>query len=651
MSIRRILVPAVAAGALVISGCTPSTGSGGGTTTSIAPSGNPVAIASASPTVGDAPLTVHFDSAGSVLGAGDNVTYSWDFGDGSTTESGASAVHLYENVGTYQAKLTITTTLGSSTSPAITITANADPQPKFYVKATGSTGANCGPKLDPCASLVQAVANAQSAGISNIRVAGGSYTGTVTVPSGMEISGGWLQDFSDFGANEITIVYGTATSPALVFNGVNNAKVTGVNAQGVARSSGDAVGVVISGGSTSVVLGDVNAPRTQVTGGTGPNATGVLITGGSNASVVNTKVNSGTPTGAGSSAYGVRVIGLSVANVTLSDITAQPGIAGTSASAGTPAQATSGGHGGNGGDAGVLVPGTAGSGGGGTTHAGGAGGKGGHYASPGDHGVAEAGPAGGSGGTRGCGAVGNCGVSATGGGAGGAGAAGTAGAAGSNALVASDLYAPTHGTAGTNGAPGSGGGGGGDGRAQSADGGGGAGGGAGGNGGVAGTQGGTSGGGSFGVYASGATVNLNSVIVTSSAGGAGGSGQAAGRGGNGGNGATGGAKQWGTNAGGGGGGGGGGAGGGGGGAGGGAGGPSIAVLHVGVGTLNHTGSSYTRPAIPASGGAGGAFAAPASGGIALHNGQSAATGNIGPAGANGANGQLFRIWDNGTTTS
>ncbi|MEZ5227084.1 MAG: PKD domain-containing protein [Acidimicrobiales bacterium] len=650
MSIRRILVPAVAAGALVISGCTPSTGSGGGTTTSIAPSGNPVAIASASPTVGDAPLTVHFDSAGSVLGAGDNVTYSWDFGDGSTTESGASAVHQYENVGTYQAKLTITTTLGSSTSPAITITANADPQPKFYVKSTGSTGANCGPKLDPCASLVQAVANAQSAGISNIRVAGGSYTGTVTVPSGMEISGGWLQDFSDFGANEITIVYGTATSPALVFNGVNNAKVTGVNAQGVARSSGDAVGVVISGGSTSVVLGDVNAPRTQVTGGTGPNATGVLITGGSNASVVNTKVNSGTPTGAGSSAYGVRVIGLSVANVTLSDITAQPGIAGTSASAGTPLRPPR-----------VVTVATA------ATR---------EFLcparlareavarptpvaraervvttplrvtmvlpGPGPLAVAVA---------RGCGAVGNCGVSATGGGRGRCRCSRNRRSGRVQRAGRVDLYAPTHGTAGTNGAPGSGGGGGGGGRAQSADGGGGAGGGAGGNGGVAGTQGGTSGGGSFGVYASGATVNLNSVIVTSSAGGAGGSGQAAGRGGNGGNGATGGAKQWGTNAGGGGGGGGGGAGGGGGGAGGGAGGPSIAVLHVGVGTLNHTGSSYTRPAIPASGGAGGAFAAPASGGIALHNGQSAATGNIGPAGANGANGQLFRIWDNGTTTS
>ena len=146
--------------------------------------------------------------------------------------------------------------------------------------------------------------------------------------SNMEITGGWLEDFSDFGPTEVTSIFGTGTSPAVTFNGVTNSKISGVSAQGITRTSGDAIGILVSAGSSSVVIGDNDSPQTVVGGGTGPNATGVLVTGGSTAGVVNTKVNSGTTVGAGRSAYGVRALGLSVVNVLLSDITAQPGNAG-----------------------------------------------------------------------------------------------------------------------------------------------------------------------------------------------------------------------------------------------------------------------------------------------------------------------------------
>ena len=44
-----------------------------------------IANASANVTTGPAPLTVNFSSAGSVDPEGQALTYSWDFGDGSTS--------------------------------------------------------------------------------------------------------------------------------------------------------------------------------------------------------------------------------------------------------------------------------------------------------------------------------------------------------------------------------------------------------------------------------------------------------------------------------------------------------------------------------------------------------------------------------------
>ncbi|MFZ4518607.1 MAG: PKD domain-containing protein [Microthrixaceae bacterium] len=671
MKIRRALVPLVGVLALVAFGCAAPDGGGGGggattTTTTIDP-GPPVAVAGASPTVGFAPLTVDFDSTGSLPGTGTGLTYSWDFGDGSPTETGQTTSHNFTSVGTFQARLTLTNSAGTSVSPPITITVTQDPNPKFYVRPTGTTGPTCGPKLNPCSSVVEGQANAVANGVKTLIVAGGSYTGPLSVVSNMEISGGWKQDFSDLGATEVSTIFGTASAVPVTLNGVSNSKLVGLSVQGVARTSGDATGLVVSSGSTGVTIGDAAGPQTVVGGGQGPNATGILVTGGSNVKVENTKVNSGTTIGAGRSAYGIRALGLSVVNVLLSDVTAQPGIAGTGASAGAPGQAARGGDGGGGNNAcGASCGGGGGGGGGGTTYGGGNGGTGGSYSGGGSSGANGAGPAAGGGGGGGCGSIFGCGGDAGGGGGGGGGAAGAAGPAGSNSLTSTscDLYVPTNGGAGTNGAAGSGGGGGGGGKSASASGGGGGGGAAGGNGGQAGTQGGTSGGGSFGVYGCNSTVNLTTSTVTSSTGGVGGAGQAAGRGGDGGRGGNGGGKSC-CEAGGGGGGGGGGAGGGGGGAGGGAGGPSIAVFHGGIGTLNLTANSLFRPAIPAAGGLGGAFASPAIGGpggargnCALiggcgggADGATGASGPTGPSGANGPAGQLFRVWDNGTTTS
>lgn len=656
MKFSRIVLAIFGSLVLMSTACVPEEGGGGssGTPTTTAPSGAPTAIASAAPTIGDAPLKVDFDSWGSLPGTGSDLSYSWDFGDGSEPATGDTASHVYMDPGTYTARLTMTNSKGSSTSAPITITANVDANPKYYVRTSGSTGSGCGPLLDPCSTIDQALANAEANDIHVIRVAGGTF-GPLDLPSGMEISGGWENDFSDSGVGATTTIRGNGTTPAVTIDGADGVTLERISAQGVQRTSGDAVGVVVSGGSNSVTITD-----SVIAGGVGPNATGLLVSGQSNVSVVRTNVNSGTPTGAGSSAYGIRVLGLSNVNVTLSQVTAQPGVNGVDAPSGTPAQAASGGAGGNGKNS-AGDPGAGGSG----ANKGGAGGLGGGFYAAGKAGGKGSGPAGGNGGSGGCGSAFGCGGDAGGGKAGGAGAAGVAGQAGSNTPVAGDLWTSTNGTPGTAGQAGSGGGGGGGGKSASAYGGSGGGGGAGGAGGAAGAIAGTSGGGSFGIYASGSSVNVASSSVTSSAGGKGGNGANSGRGGNGGNGGDGGNKSC-CEAGGGGGGAGGGAGGGGGGAGGGAGGPSIAIYHIGVGTLTHSGSSQSRPALPAKGGNGGAGSPAANGGLggsrgncALiggcakgeHDGEMAGVGNAGPAGGNGPAGQLFRIWDNGTTTS
>jgi PKD repeat protein len=66
----------------------------------------------ATPTKGNAPLTVEFDASAST---GGNLTYTWDFGDG-TTVIGVKASHIYEQLGSYTPKLTVTNSTGSSTS-------------------------------------------------------------------------------------------------------------------------------------------------------------------------------------------------------------------------------------------------------------------------------------------------------------------------------------------------------------------------------------------------------------------------------------------------------------------------------------------------------------------------------------------------------
>lgn len=96
----------------------------------------PISVFTATPTIGDNPLSVAFNGGGSTDSDGSVVSYAWDFGDG-TTASGATANHTYTTVGDFAAVLTITDNSGATnTSASQTISvlpANTAPTSAFTV--------------------------------------------------------------------------------------------------------------------------------------------------------------------------------------------------------------------------------------------------------------------------------------------------------------------------------------------------------------------------------------------------------------------------------------------------------------------------------------------------------------------------------------
>ncbi|MET8310834.1 ThuA domain-containing protein [Micromonospora sp. NPDC005173] len=78
--------------------------------------------ASATPTTGTAPLEVAFAGTASPA-AGRTITdHAWNFGDNSAVVHGSSASHTYARRGTYTARLTVTDSVGATTSSIVVVT-------------------------------------------------------------------------------------------------------------------------------------------------------------------------------------------------------------------------------------------------------------------------------------------------------------------------------------------------------------------------------------------------------------------------------------------------------------------------------------------------------------------------------------------------
>ena len=80
----------------------------------------PTAMASATPTSGDAPLDVAFDTAGSSDADGTISSFEWSFGDGGSG-SGATTTHTYSAPGAYTATVTVTDDGGASATASVPI--------------------------------------------------------------------------------------------------------------------------------------------------------------------------------------------------------------------------------------------------------------------------------------------------------------------------------------------------------------------------------------------------------------------------------------------------------------------------------------------------------------------------------------------------
>lgn len=89
----------------------------------------PAAVFVADTTLGPPPLLVSFDASASYDPDGGFITrYYWNFGDGSRA-SGVLARHLYTQVGSYVATLTVTDDEGQQDFSALLITVTADAAP------------------------------------------------------------------------------------------------------------------------------------------------------------------------------------------------------------------------------------------------------------------------------------------------------------------------------------------------------------------------------------------------------------------------------------------------------------------------------------------------------------------------------------------
>ena len=100
----------------------------------------PTASFTTSVTSGVAALRVVMDASASSDREGPIAAYSWDFGDGSGTATGVTAVHLYRSAGNFAVTLTVTDRKGATASASRTITVAPNTPPKASFTVTPSSG-------------------------------------------------------------------------------------------------------------------------------------------------------------------------------------------------------------------------------------------------------------------------------------------------------------------------------------------------------------------------------------------------------------------------------------------------------------------------------------------------------------------------------
>ena len=100
---------------------------------------DPTAIGRAKPQEGAVPLTVQFNATRSSDPDGDELRYTWDFGDGSPRVRGATVEHTYDQARKFQAKLIVTDGQGGRDVDRIVINAASTPPQGQILLPTAGT--------------------------------------------------------------------------------------------------------------------------------------------------------------------------------------------------------------------------------------------------------------------------------------------------------------------------------------------------------------------------------------------------------------------------------------------------------------------------------------------------------------------------------
>jgi glucose/arabinose dehydrogenase len=98
----------------------------------------PIAVVSAAPLNGAAPLSVNFSRAGSSDPEGQPLSYSWSFGDGGTSTQ-PDPTHLYTQPGAYNARLSVSDGTNTTLSGFLIITVGAPPVGTITSPSNGLT--------------------------------------------------------------------------------------------------------------------------------------------------------------------------------------------------------------------------------------------------------------------------------------------------------------------------------------------------------------------------------------------------------------------------------------------------------------------------------------------------------------------------------
>lgn len=104
------------------------------------PNQAPIAVISANPTSGEAPLEVTFDASESYDPDGDEISYEWDFGDGNVAE-GEAVQRGFGSAGSYTVRLRVTDTKGKFDTSSKIISVSQPPdettEEQFFELQTG----------------------------------------------------------------------------------------------------------------------------------------------------------------------------------------------------------------------------------------------------------------------------------------------------------------------------------------------------------------------------------------------------------------------------------------------------------------------------------------------------------------------------------